>query len=66
MIDDLLKPAEVAQMLHTTERSLYLWRQAERGPAYVRLNARTIRYRRGDVAEWLANRRVDNAERERG
>lgn len=55
----LLKPFDVARRLHTTERSLMLWRKQGLGPAFVRMNSRTIRYRPEDVDAWLMTHRVN-------
>lgn len=50
---DLLKPQEVARALRTTENGLRRWRAAGKGPRFLKLEGKAIRYRRVDVVEWL-------------
>jgi hypothetical protein len=47
----LLSPADLASLLGVDERTLAVWRAANKGPACVRLG-RAIFYRREDVAAW--------------
>ena len=47
----LLSPADLASLLGVDERTLAVWRAADKGPASVRLG-RAIFYRREDVAAW--------------
>jgi excisionase family DNA binding protein len=53
MDGDLLTVAEVADLLRTSDRTLRRWREEGIGPAYVRIGARYIRYRRSSVMAWL-------------
>jgi hypothetical protein len=50
----LLRTDEAAHRLQLTTRTLELWRRRGVGPRYIRLNARTIRYRVEDLNGWLA------------
>lgn len=59
---DLLTSGEVAQYLRVTEHTLRQQRWRGIGPPYVRTAGRVL-YRREDVEQWLAVRRVDPAER---
>ena len=52
-MEQLLKPAAVAEMLHVTTETLRRWRDEGTGPPFKRLTARTVRYARSDVEEWL-------------
>ncbi len=45
----LLRPAEAAEQLGVTAKTLERWRGAGDGPAYVRCNSKTIRYRSDDL-----------------
>jgi DNA-binding transcriptional MerR regulator len=54
---DVLDDKQVSVLLHTNPRTLRLWRQA-RGLPFVRITSKVIRYRRVDIDEWLARRRV--------
>lgn len=50
--DDLLTTEELAEILHTSWRTLARWRSERIGPPYVRAGHRIL-YRRSDVDEWL-------------
>ena len=55
--DRLLWPDQVAEMLGVPTGTLANWRYQARGPAFVTVG-RHVRYRRSDVAEWIAERVV--------
>jgi transposase-like protein len=55
---DLLTPAELAQTLGVTKHTLAVWRRTERGPAFIKIAANAIRYRKLDVENWLHAHRV--------
>jgi predicted site-specific integrase-resolvase len=50
---ELLTPAETADLLRVTTKTLRNWRYLERGPAPCYVNGRA-RYRRGDVESFVA------------
>jgi predicted DNA-binding transcriptional regulator AlpA len=50
---DLLKPREVAKALRTTENGLRRWRATGKGPRFIKLAGKAVRYRRADVVAWL-------------
>jgi hypothetical protein len=54
---DILDDTLAAAYLLTKPRTLRLWR-ATRGLPFVRITSKVIRYRRSDLDEWLARRRV--------
>jgi predicted DNA-binding transcriptional regulator AlpA len=54
--DDLLTTKEVATWLNVSTQWVEIGRHAGYGPKYVRLSARCVRYRRGDVLDWLTTR----------
>ncbi len=54
--DDLLTASETAHWLGVSHQWLELGRSKHYGPAFTRLSARMIRYRRGDVIAWLKSR----------
>jgi predicted DNA-binding transcriptional regulator AlpA len=54
--DDLLTTKEVAAWLNVSTQWLEIGRHKKYGPRYVRLSQRCVRYRRGDVLDWLASR----------
>ena len=45
-----------AALLGFTPRALQAWRQNGQGPAFVRVSARAIRYRRKDLTAWAQKR----------
>lgn len=50
----LLSPQEVALMLGVTTGTLAQWRfVGGRGPRYIKLSSRQIRYNESDVDAWL-------------
>ena len=53
--EDLLTPAECARELRLAEKTLRNLRSNGGGPAFLRVG-RLIRYRRADVASYLASR----------
>ena len=48
----LLRPEVVAQQLNVSMRTLEAWRYRGGGPKFIRISARCIRYRLGDLVEW--------------
>ncbi len=55
--DELLTPAQVAELLQVSTATLAAWRRIEnRGPVSTRLGHRTVRYRRTAVEAFVASR----------
>jgi len=54
--DVLLKESQAAKILGVSPRAMQKWRSNGRGPIYVRISARCIRYRTSDLAKWTADR----------
>lgn len=50
--DRLIDEREAAQFLGYTVRALQNWRVRGGGPRFVKVSARSIRYRRRDLIEW--------------
>lgn len=44
----------VASRVGVAENTVAWWRWTDQGPRYFKAGARAVRYRRGDVEEWLA------------
>ncbi len=60
--DAVLPPPTVAELLDVSERTLEYWRYSGRGPAFIRVGRRTVRYRLSDVQAFLeANRQGGDA-----
>ena len=53
---ELLAPAQAADLLGVRAQVLERWRGTGDGPAFVRLSSKTIRYRRQDIAAFVAER----------
>lgn len=60
MAGSLLTPAEVAERLRVSTRTLEFWRHQGRGPAFVRLGKR-VRYRADDVEGFIDAQRSTTA-----
>ena len=56
MAGALLTPAEVAERLRVSTRTLEFWRHQGRGPAFVRVGKR-VRYRPDDVEAFIEAQR---------
>ncbi len=54
--DQLLTEKEAASILCYTPRALQNWRVRGGGPLYVKVSARSIRYRRRDLNQWVEER----------
>jgi predicted DNA-binding transcriptional regulator AlpA len=52
-MERLLTPAEVADRLQNTQKTLNNWRALGIGPAYVKMENGSVRYRPSDVEKWL-------------
>lgn len=52
--DRLLTPAEVCELLAIPNTLLQDWRMLGKGPAFIRLGQRTVRYRKSAVEAFLA------------
>ena len=50
----LLTPKQAAEFLGVPSGTLAQWRSERRGPAYIKLEDRLVRYRRSDLEEYLA------------
>lgn len=59
--ENLLTTEEAAAVLGMSEQTMRIWRMDKKGPNYIRIN-RSIRYRRDDLDEFVANRMVGGSE----
>ena len=53
-----LSETQTEEYLNISKKSLQLWRFNRQGPTYMKLNAKTIRYRREDLDQWMKERIV--------
>ncbi len=56
---DLLTTKDAADLLDVAPITLATWRQENKGPRYVRVGDRNIRYRRADLAAYLEESTVE-------
>lgn len=63
MEENLLTPAQVAQMTGLTIGALAQLRYIGRGPDFYRLGPRTIRYGRSTVQAWVESSRTTTSAR---
>ncbi len=56
--NDLMTVPEMCSYLHISEKTCRNWACRGYGPRRIRISARCIRIRKGDVDDWLAARRV--------
>ena len=55
-LDRLVNENEAASFIGYTIRALQGWRVKGGGPQFIRVSARSIRYRRRDLIEWAEAR----------
>jgi len=55
--DTLLTQTEAAPLVGVAPRTLERKRWAGDGPPFIRVSNRAVRYRRGDIEDWIAARR---------
>ncbi len=56
---DLLNTEQAAVFLGLSKTTLEHWRTVRKGPFYVRVGPRCIRYRRHDLEAWLSEHIVE-------
>lgn len=68
-MSELLTPKEAAAFLKVSTSTLRYWRTIRRGPAFVKLESGTFRYRQSDLMAYIDARLVSypcgNAEEQR-
>ena len=52
----LLTETEVSKIIGFSPRTLQKWRYSGDGPTFVRVSARAVRYRPGDLEKWIEGR----------
>ncbi len=58
---ELICDGEAARFLNLSVATLRNWRFQKKGPAYVRLGYRSIRYRVADLEAFIASSRTEQA-----
>ena len=59
MAKALLTPKEAAEFLGIPEGTLAQWRSQRRGPPFIKLELRLVRYRVSELEAWLEGRTVE-------
>ncbi len=59
MNESLLTPRQAGEYLGLPETTLAQWRSQRRGPPYIKLESRLVRYRRAHLEGWLARQTVE-------
>jgi predicted DNA-binding transcriptional regulator AlpA len=57
--DDMLSRVQLAKALNVSTRTVDTWISTGTAPPYTRLPGGMLRWRWGDVREWLREHRVD-------
>ena len=57
--ESLLTPKQAGEYLGVPEATLAQWRSQRRGPPYIKLELRLVRYRRADLEGWLSRQTVE-------
>lgn len=57
-LDRLITEQDAAEFLGYTTRALQNWRVRGGGPEYIKVSARSIRYQRRDLIQWIEDRRT--------
>lgn len=58
--NQLMDERQAADVLCYSVRALQNWRHRGGGPDFVKVSARSVRYRRADLDKWVAERTVSN------
>ena len=59
MAEKLLNTNELAAMLGVTVNTLQIWRHQGKGPQYIKLSRRAVRYKERDVLAWMDNAMIE-------
>lgn len=51
--DELISTEELAEILGLKTRTVKSWREKGKGPKFLRLSHKVIRYKKVDVEKWL-------------
>lgn len=54
----LMTEPQVAELTGLKEQTLTNWRSQRKGPPFIRISNRAIRYDRAEVLEWLESKTV--------
>ncbi len=52
-LENLKTPEETAALLRIKPATLHAWRMRGRGPRFIRMNARLVRYPMAEIEAWV-------------
>lgn len=55
----LLDTKELSKMLGVTTNTLQIWRHQGKGPKYIRLTRRAVKYQEQDVLNWIESKAIE-------
>jgi predicted DNA-binding transcriptional regulator AlpA len=55
----LLDTKELSKMLGVTTNTLQIWRHEGKGPKYLKLSRRAVRYKEQDVLNWMESTAIE-------
>jgi hypothetical protein len=58
--DTLLTSAQTAKLFHLTTEALRKWRRTGKGPKWIAINPRVIRYKFSDVTDFITSKLTAN------
>lgn len=58
-MEKLLRTAEAAEIIGADRRTLDNWRNLGRGPVYVKLNKRNVRYALADLLDYINQHKIE-------
>ena len=64
-LDRLINEKEVARYIDHSVRALQNWRLRGGGPKFVKVSARSVRYRRRDIEAWIDSHTVTSTSDEK-
>jgi len=57
----LIDTEELARRLGITKYGLRVWRREGKGPPFIKLSERVVRYEEADVEAWIAEQKAKGA-----
>lgn len=61
-LDEAITTREASELLSIPVATLTTWRSRRKGPAYLKLAGKTVRYQRRTLLNWMARQQQQRAE----
>lgn len=58
-LEKLFTASQIAKKFNIKANALAIWRHRGKGPKYIKLSRRAVRYRKSDVQDWLKGQEVN-------